>query len=265
MGGALDATVIVAHSAETQELQQSAEGVANYFATGTTSSTHATTDSDTIVQSVPLDRVCYGTGEGGANGWTLQIEQAGVASQDLTQWLDAYSRATITNTAAVIAEMIKYKPLIRPVFLDANALLRGERYGVTSHGEIHAAWPQGDFRYDPGPAYPWGTMLAMVTHEPSEADFLRFLATLAEVEERNMAKARLARAIDGPDTTTTWLVGATTKTKVDAVAGKDVIAELKYADMVLPNPRPTGMLAIGQDPNGVEHWHASTLAQFTTV
>jgi len=185
-GGGLDPSLIVVHSAETPELEASAEGVAAYFASGSTiGSVHATTDADSIVGSVPLERVCYGTGEGGVNGFAWQIEQAGYASQDRGEWLDVYSRATITNTATVIKEMIRRKPAIRPVFLSAEQLAAGERWGITSHGECHQAWPQGDVRTDPGAEYPWDVLLGMVANQPSDADVARFFQLLADLQEAN--------------------------------------------------------------------------------
>lgn len=264
MGGALEPSIIVVHSAETPELLRSAEGVAGYFATGTTSSTHATTDVDSIPQSVPLDRVCYGTGEGGVNGFSWQIEQAGIAAQDRSQWLDPYSRATIVNTATVIKEMIRRRPAIRPVFLDAAALRRGERWGITSHGEVHAAWPQGDGRTDPGAEYPWDVLLAMVRSEPTADDLAAFYAMLADLEDI-MARPRLAKLdpAEGNDPTA-YLCGATTKSKVEAVAGRNVIAELRVFARVQPPPvGPLGPMRV--DNQGVELWPKWMLDQLHTV
>jgi N-acetyl-anhydromuramyl-L-alanine amidase AmpD len=188
-GDLIDPSVIVIHSAEVPEVSSSAEGVANYFASGNVvASTHCTTDENSIVQSVPIDRICYGTGEGGANAFTIQTEQAGYAAQTRDEWLDVFSRATITNTAVFCKEVIVRRPKIRPVFLDANALRNGVRWGITSHGEIHAAWPQGDGRTDPGPNYPWDVLLAMVRDEPTKEDLERFFAMLAELEEAERFK-----------------------------------------------------------------------------
>lgn len=259
-----DVTIAVIHSAETSELQSSAEGVMNYFATGANASTHVTTDVDSIAASVPPWMKCWGVGEGNVNSFSVQAEQAGYASQDRSQWLDDYSRATITNTAVWGKNVRALFPAIRPVFLDAAALVRGERYGFTSHGECHKAWPRGAYRDDPGDSYPWDQFFKMLTDQPTDEDLGRLLEALAAIEERNMAKARLARAKNGDGTV--YLVGATTKTAVEVkYEGHDPIAELKYADLVLTNPRPTGAFALAQDPNGVEVWRQETLDQFTTV
>jgi hypothetical protein len=188
-GELVDPSLIVIHSAEVPEVSSSAEGVANYFASGNVvASTHATTDENSIVQSVSLDRICYGTGEGGANAFTIQTEQAGYASQSRDDWLDLYSRATITNTAVFCKEVIRRRPKIKPVFITSDMLLRGVRWGITSHGEIHAAWPQGDGRTDPGPNYPWDVLLSMVRDEPTKEDLERFFAMLAELEEAERFK-----------------------------------------------------------------------------
>lgn len=252
-----EATVIVIHSAETPELQQSAEGVARYFASGNVrASTHLTTDEDSIVQSVPLDRVCWGTGEDHANAWTWQIEQAGYASQDRSQWLDVYSKATITNTAVACRELIARNPKIRPIRLGPDQLLAGERYGITSHGDIHAAWPQGDGRTDPGPEYPWDVLLDMVANEPTDSDFARFLAMLAELEEE-MAKAHLARAQNSSDV---YTVDGATRTK-KLVTDDIAIGDLQAHGMVAPK----ASALIQSDPNGVEVWPQRVLDHFTTV
>lgn len=260
-GGALpEATVVVIHSAETPELEQSAEGVANYFASGNVqASTHCTTDADSIVQSVPLTQKCWGTGEGGANAYTWQIEQAGYARQSRDEWLDVYSRATVLNTAIVVKEMLARNPKIRPVFLDGDALRAGERYGITSHGEIHRAWPQGDGRTDPGPGYPWDVFFAMVRDVPTDDDLGRLLGLLAELEAE-MSKSHLVAAIDGTDLTTVWSVDGAARTK-KKVVDTQAIPDLIFHGQVAP---PSNGLIV-RDPNGVERWPQRVLDHFTTV
>lgn len=167
-------TVVTMHTAETGESSSAAEGVANYFAGGgVVASSHLTVDDDSAIRCVPDDSNAYTTGEGGANQCSLQIELCGTAYQSVEEWHDPYSIAAVGNAADLSRQWVERYPWIRPVFLDTDALRRGERYGFTGHVNWHDAFPAGDVRTDPGPDFPWDEFLARVRGETPPAPTIK--------------------------------------------------------------------------------------------
>ena len=169
--------LIVLHSGETGEGDTAAEGMANFFARpapranpNDVGSAHVCVDNDSVVRCAPDENRTNGAG--GVNNFALHVEQAGRAGQLAEEWADPYSSAVIANTAGVLQYWIAKFPHIRPVFLDAAALDRGERDGVTTHNEVSQVFAGNDGHWDPGPEYPIDALLNLVrgTTPPTPED-----------------------------------------------------------------------------------------------
>lgn len=264
MGGVrAETSLIVLHSAECPETSTAAEGVAAWFTNPAAGSTHATTDNDSIVKSVPFDRVCWGAGEGPTNQISVQIEQAGYAAQGRDGWLDVFSRATITNTAALVSALTidpgAPYPWIRPIRLTPGQLAAGERNGLAGHVDVHNAWPSGDGRTDPGGGYPWDVFLEMVTNTPSVGDLAAFYMMLIELEEAMATKTRVAKAADNATVFTLDPI----RMEKHPLQRVEQLRTLRFAGMV--QGPPVTFPAIPLTPDGVEIWRSQELESFTTV
>ena len=165
--GTMPPTLIVLHSGETGEGGTAAEGMANYFARpvvvrgpGDVGSAHVCVDSNSAVRCAwDNERT---NGAGGVNAEALHIEQAGRAAQLGINWNDEYSRAVVENAAFVARDWLDKYRNIKPVFLNAAALARGTRNGITTHHEVTQAGFAGNGgHWDPGPHYPIARFIAL--------------------------------------------------------------------------------------------------------
>ena len=144
--------LVVIHTAETLERNDSAEGVARYFAglKERAASAHFCVDNDSAVQCVPLDRVAYAAP--GANHDGIQIELAGRAAQNASAWGDGYSKALLERAAHLTAVLLdRYK--LPTQIVGVKGLLVGEK-GITGHRWVSDAWKRSTHT-DPGSAFPW--------------------------------------------------------------------------------------------------------------
>ena len=152
--------LIVIHDMESPEAGTTAENVASWFA-GTTSSrasAHYNVDSNSIVQSVRDGDTAWGAA--GANASGLHVEHAGYARQTRAQWLDAYGKAMLELSAALVAEKCrKYGIPVRHI--SAADILAG-RKGLVGHADVSKAYPGRGGHTDPGPNFPWDYYLARV-------------------------------------------------------------------------------------------------------
>lgn len=149
---------IVIHDGETQELPTAAEGMGYWFQNpGAGGSAHKGTDSDSICTYINDADTAWGAPYVNADG--LHVEQGGRASQAAADWSDPYSKATIANTAIVLAEWypIHHIPL-RPM---SDAQLAARNYaGVITHAQATRTLGPAGGHTDPGAYYPLGTLLA---------------------------------------------------------------------------------------------------------
>lgn len=154
-----DIQLIVIHSGETQEGEDSAIGMGNWFASGKTiGSTHAGVDGGTkephTVQYVWDSLVAHGAGGGNHQG--IHLEQAGRARQSREEWLDDYSRRVIDRAGNVVAQWaIKYNIPLR--WLTVAEVRRGVK-GICTHHDITLAFGKSTHT-DPGPHYPKDVLL----------------------------------------------------------------------------------------------------------
>lgn len=153
---------IVVHDMEADETPNTAEGTANYFATGAGGrdvSSHYCADSDSVVQCVRLADVAWTVGNRPGNYRGINWELAGYASQTREQWLDPFGLAMFERMAPIVrADAAAYGiPLERRTVEE----LRTFKAGVTSHNDLRLAFGVTDHT-DPGPNFPWDEFLQIM-------------------------------------------------------------------------------------------------------
>ena len=147
------------HTPEAPEGQDTAIGVARYFASGNTrGSTHTCvdggTDGDNVIQCVYDSFVCHGAP--GANHDFLHCEIAGYAGQSAAQWRDDYSLRAIEHAGDVTAQhALKYGFPIRRLTVDQ---LRQGYKGIVDHNAVRIAW-RLTTHTDVGAHFPWDLAL----------------------------------------------------------------------------------------------------------
>ncbi len=99
----------------------------------------------------------------GANADGLHIEMAGIASQSVKNWADAYSLAVIENAATVAAIWArKYEIPVKHLSLDE--VRDGKSKGFIGHVDATNAFKIPGFDHtDPGANFPWEYFLQLVT------------------------------------------------------------------------------------------------------
>lgn len=158
--------LVVLHTMESPEKPGTARAVANWFAgrlgAAPRASAHFCIGPDETIQCVALDVV--GWHAPGANSRAVGIEHVGRARQTAAEWDDSESRATLTRSARVTAELCALLS-IPPMKLDAAAVKAGQS-GICGHHDVTKAFPErGSGHYDPGPNFPWASYLATVADE----------------------------------------------------------------------------------------------------
>mgnify|MGYP003454440245 CR=1 FL=1 len=199
---------IVWHTMEEDELADTAERVATFFAynTGTrTVSAHYCADVDSIVQCVRLGDVAYTVGNRPGNYRGINIELAGRASQTAVQWADAYSQAMLKRMCVIVArDMARYSI---PNRWCTVADLQARRPGHTTHNDLRVAFG-GTTHTDPGTGFPRSQVLALVAggqeddvtpeellNAPLASGSLPAYTTVAEWLKGGRAAESLAKAL----------------------------------------------------------------------
>jgi N-acetyl-anhydromuramyl-L-alanine amidase AmpD len=154
---------VVVHSMEGAEASTKAETVSMWFAgenirfPAPRASAHYAVDCDSIVQMVRDEDVAWHAP--GANRYGIGIEHAGRARQTTEQWLDAFSRAMLMQSAWLVAS-ICLRWNIPIVFVDRDGVSSGRR-GITTHCEVTHAFRKSTHT-DPGPNFPMEWYLTCV-------------------------------------------------------------------------------------------------------
>jgi peptidoglycan hydrolase-like protein with peptidoglycan-binding domain/N-acetyl-anhydromuramyl-L-alanine amidase AmpD len=155
----VDAVVI--HTMEAAEASTTAERVAAWAAgpNAPRASWHYAIDDDSIVQCVKEEDVAWAAP--GCNGKGIQLEHAGFARQTAEQWSDGFSMQMLARSALLTARICKRWNV--PIqFVDATALVRGER-GITTHWEVTKGPGKGRTTHtDPGKHFPMARYIELV-------------------------------------------------------------------------------------------------------
>lgn len=149
---------VVIHTMEAPENAATAENVANYFrTTGTQASAHVCVDSNSAVRCVADEDTAWAAP--GCNADGLQLEIAGRARQNETEWQDPFSKAALHQAALVTSDWCTKWGI--PARRLTVAELKAGRKGITSHADVSAVYKRSDHT-DPGPNFPWAAFLSEV-------------------------------------------------------------------------------------------------------
>jgi len=176
---------IVMHDMEASEYSGRAESTAAYFANpgdGRVVSSHYCVDDDSVVQCVALADVAYTVGNRPGNNRGINWELAGFARQTRDEWLDPFGRAMFARMAPYVrADATRYSiPLERR----SVAELQAKRKGITSHNDLRLAFGVTDHT-DPGPAFPWDYLIALLNGATEEDDVKQMLVRFADADDPN--------------------------------------------------------------------------------
>jgi N-acetylmuramoyl-L-alanine amidase CwlA len=161
-GGTQTPRLIVMHSTVSPSSSGNARKVAHYFATeDSPTSAHYIVDAGEVIQAVHDHTVAYHCGH---NQDSIGIEMCDAGTGSLARWRDADHQAVMGRAADLAAQLcLAYD--IRPYYVDAAALLRGER-GITTHAQMTKAFRQSTHT-DPG-AWPRVRFLTSVRARMAE-------------------------------------------------------------------------------------------------
>lgn len=161
--------LLVIHTMEAPESSSTAEACAQFFQRSTsTGSAHLCIDADSIVQSVPFERMAAGARGGPyrggkpVNSWAVHFEHAGYARQTAADWSDDYSVKMLFWSAIAAAKVCKAYG-IPAVALDAIHVRNGQA-GITTHAAVSEAFKVVGGHTDPGPAFPMAGYVANVNY-----------------------------------------------------------------------------------------------------
>ncbi len=142
-------------------------------------SAHFYVDDTSAYRALPLANVAYGCYPIG-NGRSVQFELCGLSNQ--------ISDATMRRAAQLVAEVCRMYGI--PIVKVGPADLANGVRGICGHGDVTAAWHQGDHT-DPGASFPWGTFIGYVQEDgvalkdetlPNQTSARNALDGLADIE-----------------------------------------------------------------------------------
>lgn len=152
--------VVVIHSAEAADsfgADNTAEGVANYFARSSTqASTQLAVDRDSCVRMLPDLVIPWGAA--GANHDGLHVELCGFARWSSEEWRQ---RRRLLERAAYKVAVWCYRYKIPARWLSDRQLGNGTARGLTTHAQVNRVFHRGS-HWDPGPGFPEEFFLSLV-------------------------------------------------------------------------------------------------------
>lgn len=157
--------VVVLHTMEAPESSMTAENVAAWFGglnpkyPAPRASAHYCLDNDSVVQCVRESDVAWAAPGTNHNG--VHIEMAGYARQTREQWEDEFSKAMLRRVAWLVARICRDHKI--PVTLLTPDDLKAKKRGLCGHDTVSKAFPpKANPHWDPGPWFPFGTLLGLV-------------------------------------------------------------------------------------------------------
>lgn len=155
--------LIVIHTNEGPEGVNSAEDLAHYLETTKNGAGYnLIIDENSAVLTAGLHEAVWGAG--GVNSRAFHICDTGYAAQDITQWDDEESRATIANTRDLLRQVA---PLLDVPIRRVTDTRPGAPKGVCGHGDVSRYHPESMGHTDPGPNYPWARVLGTPESAPT--------------------------------------------------------------------------------------------------
>jgi hypothetical protein len=148
-------TLVVIHDAETPLAAGYANSIAvNWFGKAAQTSAHFMVDPAETIRMLSDNVVSYAVGPK-ANGFTLNIEQAGYAKFTRAQWATPAGMRQHTNVGALVRELCQAHAIPTRWASDQQIrdAARGIPGGVCYHDDIHRVLG-GTTHTDPGPGYP---------------------------------------------------------------------------------------------------------------
>lgn len=159
--GKREVRVIVIHTMEAAEKDNTAENVAKFFQTlpaTRKASAHLCIDNNSIVQCVFDNDVAFAAP--GVNRDGIHLELAGFASQTAADWKDAYSTLLLEKAANAAAQYcLKYD--IPRAHLTNKQLKDGAK-GIIGHVQATEVFPPNAGHTDPGKNFPWDFFIERV-------------------------------------------------------------------------------------------------------
>lgn len=152
--------LIVIHTMESPENDDTAENVAGWFAGANAplASAHACIDNDSVVLCLPPSDTAWAAPGANADGY--QIEQAGRAAQGIAGWADAYSQSMLRLSAAHARSIAQSAGI--PLVHLTDAQLAAGQAGFVGHDQVSRVYKKSDHT-DPGPDFPWDQYMRLVT------------------------------------------------------------------------------------------------------
>lgn len=198
-------TLIVVHSAETPLQAGYAASIAeNWFgdaASGVTTSAHFMVDPVEIIRMLSDNVVSYAVGPN-ANGFTLNIEQAGRAQFTRAQWTTTDGLTQIGKVGALVNELTDAHgiPLRWATDDQIRAAAKGVPGGVCFHDDIHRVLG-GTTHTDPIPNYPsdlleqaWSGNVQ--EDDMAQADIDKMLWTLDQIKAQTDKVGTVQKSVD---------------------------------------------------------------------
>ena len=190
--------LIVIHTMESPEHDDTAENVAGWFAgrsgTAPLASAHACVDNNSVVLCLPPSATAWAAPGANADGY--QIEQAGRAAQGITGWADAYSQSMLRLSAAHARSIAQAAGI--PLVHLTDAQLAAGAAGFVGHDQVSRVYKKSDHT-DPGSTFPWTQYMTLVNGgTPTTKGFLMALTDQqqndlkAKVDSLNYAVSKIA-------------------------------------------------------------------------
>jgi N-acetyl-anhydromuramyl-L-alanine amidase AmpD len=151
--------LIVIHSMEAAETDETAENVARFFQNPSSpASAHLCIDNNSIVQCVLDNNIAAAAP--GANQDGIHLELTGFAKQTEAEWLDAFGVLLLNKAAEAAAQYcLKYDIPVKR--LTNDELKDGQTKGIVSHSQVSEVFKKSTHT-DPGAGFPWQFFLQRV-------------------------------------------------------------------------------------------------------
>lgn len=159
--GKREVRVIVIHTMEAAEKDDTAENVAKFFQTlpaTKKASAHLCIDNNSIVQCVFDNDVAFAAP--GVNRDGIHLELAGFASQTAANWKDAYSTLLLEKAANAAAQYCLKYDIPREHLTDEQ--LKDGAKGIIGHVQATKVFPPNAGHTDPGKNFPWDFFIERV-------------------------------------------------------------------------------------------------------